>query len=135
MKVYEGRLNAEGFKFALIVSRFNSLITERLLSGAVDCLERHGNAAADRELIRVPGTWEVPVAARWVVDAKSHDAVIALGCVIRGGTPHFDSATWKCNMPTITNHTQSKHQSPDAAFLLFRSVTLKEWPLGFVFGP
>ena len=90
MKVYEGRLNAEGFKFALIVSRFNSLITERLLDGAVDCLERHGNADSDREVIRVPGTWELPVAARWIVDGQSHDAVIALGCVIRGGTPHFE---------------------------------------------
>ena len=90
MKTYEGTLNAEGFKFGLIVSRFNSFITERLLEGAIDCLDRHGGAEADREVVRVPGTWELPVALRWMVDKGQYDAVVALGCVIRGGTPHFD---------------------------------------------
>jgi len=91
VNTYEGTLNAEGFKFGLIVSRFNSFITERLLDGAVDCLERHGGADSDREVVRVPGTWELPVALRWMVDTGKYDAVVALGCVIRGGTPHFDS--------------------------------------------
>jgi 6,7-dimethyl-8-ribityllumazine synthase len=90
LKTFEGRLNATGIKFGLIVSRFNGFITERLLDGAIDCIDRHGGADSDRELVRVPGTWELPVALRWMVDTKRHDAIIALGCVIRGGTPHFE---------------------------------------------
>ncbi|MBI2373258.1 MAG: 6,7-dimethyl-8-ribityllumazine synthase [Deltaproteobacteria bacterium] len=86
----EGRLSAEGSRFALVVSRFNGLITERLVEGAMDCLVRHGMKEDDSELIRVPGTWEMPVAVRWVLERGEVDAVIALGCVIRGGTPHFD---------------------------------------------
>jgi 6,7-dimethyl-8-ribityllumazine synthase len=89
-KTYEGKLSAEGVKFGLVVSRFNSFITERLLDGAIDCIARHGGVEADREIIRVPGTWEMPVGVRWMVDAKRFDAIVALGTVIRGGTPHFD---------------------------------------------
>lgn len=90
MKTYEGKLSAEGLRFGIIVSRFNGFITERLLEGAVDCLVRHGGAEEHREVVRVPGTWEMPVALRWLIDAGKHDAIIALGTVIRGGTPHFD---------------------------------------------
>ncbi|MBI4816252.1 MAG: 6,7-dimethyl-8-ribityllumazine synthase [Deltaproteobacteria bacterium] len=86
----EGRLVAEGFRFALVVSRFNGLITERLVEGALDCLVRHGMREDDVELVRVPGTWEMPVAVRWVLERGGVDAVIAIGCVIRGGTPHFE---------------------------------------------
>lgn len=89
-KVYEGRLQAEGLKFAILVSRFNSFITERLLSGALDALARHGARAEDVEVVRVPGSWEMPVAALAVLKAGRHDALICLGCVIRGETPHFD---------------------------------------------
>ncbi len=86
----EGQLNAGGLKFALLVSRFNSFITERLLSGALDALARSGAASGDIEIVRVPGSWEMPVVAAELVRQKRHDAIICLGCVIRGETPHFD---------------------------------------------
>lgn len=89
-KVFEGTLNAKGLKFALVVSRFNSFITERLLSGALDALKRSGAEDGDVELVRVPGSWEMPVVVSELVKQKRHDAVICLGAVIRGDTPHFD---------------------------------------------
>jgi 6,7-dimethyl-8-ribityllumazine synthase len=90
MKVHEGSLIATGLKVALVVSRFNSLITDQLLAGAVDTLRRHGVADDDLEVFRCPGTFELPALLRRVVAAGRHDAVIALGAVIRGGTPHFE---------------------------------------------
>jgi 6,7-dimethyl-8-ribityllumazine synthase len=90
MKVHEGSMIATGLKVALVVSRFNSLITEQLLSGALDTLRRHGVADADLDVYRCPGTFELPALLRRVVAAGGHDAVIALGAVIRGGTPHFE---------------------------------------------
>lgn len=89
-KTIEGDLNAGGAKFGLVVSRFNSLITERLLEGAMDCLRRNGAAEDNIEIVRVPGTWEMPVTLQWMAEKGSYDALISLGCVIRGGTPHFD---------------------------------------------
>lgn len=89
-KSYEGTLVVRGKKFAIVVSRFNSLITERLLEGARDCLVRHGAAEGDLEVARVPGSWEIPLAVKWFADTGRYDAILALGCVIRGGTPHFD---------------------------------------------
>lgn len=83
-------MNADGLKFAVLVSRFNSSITERLLSGALDALERSGAKKDDIEVVWVPGAWELPVAARALVGLQRFDALIALGCVIRGETPHFD---------------------------------------------
>ena len=90
IKTHEGKLSAEGLKFGLVVSRFNSLITDRLLEGALDCLRRHGADDAHVEILRVPGAWEIPLGVKWLADAKRFDAILALGCVIRGGTPHFD---------------------------------------------
>jgi len=90
MKTVEGSLNGEGLKFALIVSRFNSFITERLLEGALDCLHRHGVKNDDLTLFRVPGAWEIPLTAKRLVKSGAYDAVICLGAVIRGATPHFD---------------------------------------------
>jgi 6,7-dimethyl-8-ribityllumazine synthase len=90
MKVHEGNLIATGLKAALVVSRFNSLITEQLLSGAADTLRRHGAADGDIEVFRCPGTFELPVLLKRVALSGRFDAVIALGAVIRGGTPHFD---------------------------------------------
>ena len=90
IKNFEGDLNAAGFKFGLVISRFNSLITERLLEGAMDCLRRHGAGEDKIEIVRVPGTWEMPVTMNWMVEKGGYDAIISLGCVIRGGTPHFD---------------------------------------------
>jgi 6,7-dimethyl-8-ribityllumazine synthase len=90
MNVYEGSLIATGLKVALVVSRFNSLITDQLLAGAVDTLRRHGVADGDLEVFRCPGTFELPALLKRVVGSGRHDAVIALGAVIRGGTPHFE---------------------------------------------
>ncbi|MBN1476259.1 6,7-dimethyl-8-ribityllumazine synthase [Candidatus Sumerlaeota bacterium] len=81
-------LTAEGLKFAVVVSRFNDLITEQLLRGCIDCLTRHGAADKAITVIRVPGAFEIPVAVAAAARAKKHDAVIALGAVIRGETPH-----------------------------------------------
>ncbi len=85
----EGKLIAKGLKFALVVSRFNSFITERLLEGALDCLRRQG-VGRGLTVVRVPGAWEIPLVAQRLAQAKAHDAVICLGAVIRGSTPHFD---------------------------------------------
>jgi len=87
---YSGSLSGSGRRFALLVSRFNSLVTESLLGGARDCLLRHGVAQEDIDVVRVPGAWELPVAAARVAALGRHDAIVALGCVIRGATPHFD---------------------------------------------
>jgi 6,7-dimethyl-8-ribityllumazine synthase len=90
MRTVEGKLVGEGLKFALVVSRFNAFITERLLEGALDSLRRKGVREEDLTLVRVPGSWEIPLVARRLALAKAHDAVICLGAVIRGSTPHFD---------------------------------------------
>jgi 6,7-dimethyl-8-ribityllumazine synthase len=89
-KFHEAKLNAEGKKFALIVSRFNDFITEKLLSGALDALIRNGAADQDIEVVRVPGAFEIPLVAKKMAKTKRFDAVIGLGAVIRGSTPHFD---------------------------------------------
>ena len=90
MRTVEGKLVGEGLKFALVVSRFNSFITERLLEGALDSLRRKGVRDQDLTVVRVPGSWEIPLTAKKLVQARGHDAVICLGAVIRGSTPHFD---------------------------------------------
>ncbi|MGA7563505.1 MAG: 6,7-dimethyl-8-ribityllumazine synthase [Desulfobaccales bacterium] len=90
MRTVEGKLIGAGLKFALVVSRFNSFITERLLEGALDCLQRQGVAEDDLLVVRVPGAWEIPLTAKRLAAAKTHDAVVCLAAVIRGSTPHFD---------------------------------------------
>lgn len=90
LKTTEGTYIAGGFRFALVVSRFNEFITKRLLDGALDCLLRHGAEESDLHLVRVPGAFELPYAAKRLAASNSYDAVIALGAVIRGATPHFD---------------------------------------------
>jgi 6,7-dimethyl-8-ribityllumazine synthase len=89
-KVTEGRLGSQGLRFAIIVARFNSFITERLLAGALDALHRTGAVESDIEIVKVPGSWEMPLVARELAGRKKHDAIICLGAVIRGDTPHFD---------------------------------------------
>jgi 6,7-dimethyl-8-ribityllumazine synthase len=89
-KVIEGQLSAAGLRFAVVVSRFNSFITERLLGGAMDALNRSGAGADMVDVIKVPGSWEVPMVAGEVARQHRYDAVICLACVIRGETPHFD---------------------------------------------
>ena len=90
-RIVEGNLVCPaGAKFAIVASRFNHFIVDRLVDGATDALVRHGADAANVTIVRVPGAWEMPVAASAVVRAKSTDAIVGLGCVIRGSTPHFD---------------------------------------------
>ena len=90
MNVYEGSLVATGLRFGVVVSRFNSLITDQLLAGALDALRRHGADEAAVDVFRCPGTFELPALMRRVAMSGRYDAVIALGAVIRGGTPHFE---------------------------------------------
>ena len=90
MNVYEGSLVATGLRFAVVVARFNSLITEQLLAGAVDALRRHGADDASLDVYRCPGTFELPALLKRVALSGRYDGVVALGAVIRGGTPHFE---------------------------------------------
>jgi len=89
-RTLEGTLDGKGVKVALVVSRFNDAITRRLLSGAEDCLERHGCSAECRSVLRVPGAWELPLAVNRLAERGGFDAIVALGALIRGETPHFD---------------------------------------------
>jgi len=88
--VLEGQLSAQGLRFAIIASRFNGLIVEPLVAGALDAITRHGGNPDDVTLVRCPGAWELPQVARWVLARGGFHAVIVLGAVIRGATPHFD---------------------------------------------
>ena len=90
MRIIEGELQAKGFKFGIIVSRFNDFITSRLLEGAIDALLRHGAKDDDIEVVRVPGAFEIPLIAKKMALKGTYQAVICLGTVIRGATPHFD---------------------------------------------
>jgi 6,7-dimethyl-8-ribityllumazine synthase len=90
MKNYEGNLVAKGLKFGLVVGRFNELIGSKLLSGALDGLKRHGVNDEDVEIAWVPGAFETPLIAKKMAESKKYDAVLCLGAVIRGATPHFD---------------------------------------------
>ena len=90
MQTIEGTLNCGGARFALVVGRFNSFITERLLQGALDALKRSGAAEENITTVRVPGAWEIPVTAKTLAKTGRYDAIVCLGAVIRGDTPHFD---------------------------------------------
>ena len=89
-KTIEGQLSSAGLKFAIVVSRFNSFVSDRLLAGALDALVRTGCADGDIDIVKVPGSWEVPLAAKTIAGQHRHDALICLSAVIRGDTPHFD---------------------------------------------
>jgi 6,7-dimethyl-8-ribityllumazine synthase len=89
-KTLEAHLNAKGKKFAIVVSRFNDFITEKLLSGALDALVRSGAEDSDIQVVKVPGSFEIPLVAKKMAKKKGLDAIICLGAVIRGATPHFD---------------------------------------------
>jgi 6,7-dimethyl-8-ribityllumazine synthase len=90
MKVINGKLSANGKKIALVAARFNEFITNKLISGAEDILLRHGVAADNITLVWVPGAFEIPAVAKQILQSGGYDAVICLGCVIKGSTPHFD---------------------------------------------
>lgn len=96
MKIIEGNLIASKSKFAILVARFNSFIVESLLEGAIDTLKRHGVDEKSIEIIRVPGAFEMPLAAQRIAAQEKYDAIIALGAVIRGGTPHFEYVAGEC---------------------------------------
>jgi 6,7-dimethyl-8-ribityllumazine synthase len=89
-KVFEGLLLGKGMKFGVVVSRFNDFITNKLLEGAQDALVRHGVSEEDIDVARVPGAFEIPLAAQKLAQTKKYDGVICVGAVIRGGTPHFE---------------------------------------------
>lgn len=89
-KVVEGKLSARELRFAIIVSRFNDFISQKLLEGAIDCLERHHADSDKIEVFKVPGSFEIPLIASRLAKSEKYDAIICLGAVIRGATPHFD---------------------------------------------
>ena len=89
-KIIEGTLEAKGFRFGIIVSRFNSFISDRLLEGTIDTLTRHGADSEQFTVVKVPGAFELPLVAKKMADSQKYDALICLGAVIRGGTPHFE---------------------------------------------
>ena len=90
IKTLEGDFNARGLRFGIVASRFNDFIVDRLLEAAVSTLLKHGVAAGDIEVVRVPGAFETPLAIKKMAVSRRYQALIALGCVIRGGTPHFE---------------------------------------------
>jgi 6,7-dimethyl-8-ribityllumazine synthase len=89
-RIIQGKLDARGSRFAIVISRFNSLISDRLLSGALDALERHGASQEDISIVWVPGSFEIAPIARKLALSQKYDAVICLGALLRGETPHFD---------------------------------------------
>lgn len=96
IKTLEGKLHDAGGRYALVVARFNSFVVESLVSGAIDTLVRHGVNASDIVIVRVPGAWELPLAVKRLLTKEKFDAVVALGAVIRGGTPHFEYVSGEC---------------------------------------
>jgi 6,7-dimethyl-8-ribityllumazine synthase len=96
IKTIEGAMTVKDARFCLVVARFNSFIVESLLDGAIDTLKRHGASDADITIVRVPGAFEMPLALEKLAAKGDYDAIIALGAVIRGGTPHFDYVAGEC---------------------------------------
>jgi 6,7-dimethyl-8-ribityllumazine synthase len=95
-KVIEGELQARDLRFALIAARFNDFVVEPLLRGALDALKRHGVAEKQIDIVRVPGAFDIPIVARKLAQSQRYAALVALGCVIRGQTPHFDYVAGEC---------------------------------------
>jgi 6,7-dimethyl-8-ribityllumazine synthase len=96
IKTLEGNLRVHNARFCLVVARFNSFVVESLLAGAVDTLKRHGAEDADLTLVRVPGAFEMPLAVERLAAKGGYDAILAIGAVIRGGTPHFEYVAGEC---------------------------------------
>ncbi|WP_428605892.1 6,7-dimethyl-8-ribityllumazine synthase [Sedimenticola sp.] len=112
IKTIEGSLTVQSARFCLVVARFNSFVVESLLDGAIDALKRHGANEADITIVRVPGAFEMPLVLEKLAAKGGYDAIVALGAVIRGGTPHFDFVAGECvkGMAQVT----LKHQVPIA---------------------
>lgn len=96
IKTIEGSLTVQDARFCLVVARFNSFVVESLLEGAIDTLKRHGASDADITIVRVPGAFEMPLVLEKLAAKSEYDAIVALGAVIRGGTPHFDFVAGEC---------------------------------------
>ena len=95
-KNIDGHMKADGLKVAIVATRFNDFIVDRLVGGAMDFLTRHGMNPDDAVIIRVPGAFEVPLVCKKVAESGKYDGIVAVGCVIRGGTPHFDYVCGEC---------------------------------------
>jgi 6,7-dimethyl-8-ribityllumazine synthase len=95
-RIIEGGRSAKGLRIAIVAARFNHFVVDKLLAGAVDTLVQAGISAQDLDVVRVPGAYEIPLAARKLSQSRNYDAVITLGAVIRGGTPHFDYVAGEC---------------------------------------
>jgi 6,7-dimethyl-8-ribityllumazine synthase len=108
MKILNGQLKGDGKKFAIVVSRFNEFITNKLIGGAEDMLKRHGVADENISLVWVPGAFEIPSVAKKISESGKFDAVICLGCVIRGATPHFDYVSAEVSKGVASVGLQSK---------------------------
>ena len=119
----EGQLTAQGLKFALVVGRFNDFISERLVGGAIDYLTRHGADRADITLVRVPGAFEIPLAAKKLAVSGKYHGVVCLGAVIRGATPHFD---FVCNEATKGIAHVSMETGVPIGFGLLTTDTLEQ---------
>lgn len=102
IKTFEGNLTIEGARFGIVVGRFNSFIVESLLEGVIDTLKRHGASDGNIEIVRVPGAFEIPLAAKRMAAKKTYDSIIAVGAVIRGGTPHFEYVAGECTKGLAT---------------------------------
>jgi 6,7-dimethyl-8-ribityllumazine synthase len=96
IKTIEGGMVLNGSRFGVVVGRWNSFVVEHLLTGAIDTLKRHGAKSEEIEIIRVPGAFEIPLVAKKLAERGNYDAIIALGAVIRGGTPHFEFVAGEC---------------------------------------
>jgi len=112
IKTIEGALTLKNARFCLLVARFNSFVVESLLQGAVDTLKRHGAEEADMTIVRVPGAFEMPLALERLASKGDYDAIVALGAVIRGGTPHFEYVAGECVKGMA--HVSLKHGLPIA---------------------
>ena len=110
IKTIEGDLRVQNARFCIVVSRFNSFVVESLLAGAVDALKRHGAEEADLTVVRVPGAFEMPVVIERIASKGGYDAIVAIGAVIRGGTPHFDYVAGECVKGMA--HVSLKHGIP-----------------------
>jgi len=112
IKSFEGGFVLNGARFGIVVGRFNSFVVESLVDGAVDTLKRHGAKVEEIEIVRVPGAYEIPLAAKRMAASKKYDAIIALGAVIRGGTPHFDFVAGECSKGLV--QVMMEHDIPVA---------------------
>jgi len=107
VKVYKGKITAEGFKFGIVVSRYNEFITNKLLEGALDALKRHGAKEENIEIAWVPGSFEIPAVASKMLNQKKFNAIICLGAVLRGATPHYELVSGQVARAISTLATQA----------------------------